>query len=316
MLPGNESQALLGKVHELLRASGFADGGTEVMAGSDEGAFQWLAINFLLGSVGTGATAPQATVIDLGGGSMQVAYLLNDTEAKAAADRKSDYVRKVKLPLKPYEAHLYQNSYLGYGLMAGRAKVMKAAAEEGAQSKHPCFPKGVNAKYEYGGEAYTAVGAGNATDCAALMERVLRRGDPCGGDGCTFAGVWGGPRARGDATGTVLCSFFFDRLRNVGRIEADKKEASATPRIFEREAGKACSLATADLGAAYPNLKPSEAEWMCLDLSFLAALLLKGLSYTPDTPLRLRKEIIVGDRSYQASWPLGVALAQMGTPST
>ena len=40
-------------------------------------------------------------------------------------------------------------SYLGYGLMAGRAAVL---GEESARGGHPCVPAGYSGKYEYGGQ--------------------------------------------------------------------------------------------------------------------------------------------------------------------
>jgi|TARA_B110000208_G_C11686295_1_gene400644 Golgi nucleoside diphosphatase len=45
-----------------------------VMSGSDEGAFAWLAINFLLKRIGGVSAAPKkpVSVMDLGGGSVQM----------------------------------------------------------------------------------------------------------------------------------------------------------------------------------------------------------------------------------------------------
>jgi hypothetical protein len=40
-------------------------------------------------------------------------------------------------------------SYLGYGLMAARAKVIEAGKEN---PNHPCFAKGSSLKYSYAGE--------------------------------------------------------------------------------------------------------------------------------------------------------------------
>lgn len=40
-------------------------------------------------------------------------------------------------------------SYLGYGLMAGRAAVL---SEEGLEAGHPCVPTGHSGNYTYGGK--------------------------------------------------------------------------------------------------------------------------------------------------------------------
>lgn len=43
-------------------------------------------------------------------------------------------------------------SYLGYGLMAARAKVIEAGKDD---PNHPCFAKGSSLKYSYAGAAAT-----------------------------------------------------------------------------------------------------------------------------------------------------------------
>lgn len=54
-------------------------------AGSDEGAFAWLTLNYLLGFLGKEGADTMAA-IDLGGGSVQEAFALTDAQAKAAPD--------------------------------------------------------------------------------------------------------------------------------------------------------------------------------------------------------------------------------------
>ena len=62
-------------------------------AGSDEGAFAWLTLNYLLGFLGKDGSDTMAA-IDLGGGSVQEAFALTDAQAKAAPDPL--YVTKLK----------------------------------------------------------------------------------------------------------------------------------------------------------------------------------------------------------------------------
>ena len=56
-----------------------------VFAGSDEGAFAWLTLNYLLGFLGKDGADTMAA-IDLGGGSVQEAFALTDAQATAAPD--------------------------------------------------------------------------------------------------------------------------------------------------------------------------------------------------------------------------------------
>lgn len=44
------------------------------MAGSDEGVFAWMTVNFLLGALGGSGIQNTKPTIDLGGGSMQLTF--------------------------------------------------------------------------------------------------------------------------------------------------------------------------------------------------------------------------------------------------
>ncbi len=85
--------------------------------------------------------------------------------------------------LKPFRFihFLAPHSYLGYGLMAARAKVIEAGA--GADKGHPCFSKGTQLKYEYGGKEYP-VGEveehGDFKGCAATAFKALEHEKDCG----------------------------------------------------------------------------------------------------------------------------------------
>ncbi len=56
-------------------------------------------------------------------------------------------------------------SYLGYGLMAARARVIEAGKD--AEKGHPCFGKGVKLTYSYAGKDYQ-VGARDTVLCLLL----------------------------------------------------------------------------------------------------------------------------------------------------
>ena len=70
-------QALLDAARDALTASSFAvaDDAVSIMDGADEGAYQWVTINYLLGRLGKPVSHTVAAV-DLGGGSVQMAYAL------------------------------------------------------------------------------------------------------------------------------------------------------------------------------------------------------------------------------------------------
>jgi apyrase len=71
-------------------------------------------------------------------------------------------------------------SYLGYGLMAARAKVIEAGRDD---PSHPCFAKGSSLKYSYAGKEYSigeTIEAGDFKRCAAMALKALEHDKDCG----------------------------------------------------------------------------------------------------------------------------------------
>jgi len=297
MLPGDQAEVLLQGARDLIRSYNFIDAGVSVMAGSDEGTFQWVALNFLFEALGPSKTP--AAVIDLGGGSVQMAYTLDKNAiVEVSEQRRKEYIREIHLPGQKATAYLYQHSYLGYGLMAARAKMLAEAEAAGIKNSNPCLLKGAEVEYSYNGKSYSGnVGAGDAANCSLLVERMLHKELPCGdapqaSDRCSFNGVWAGP----GFSRTIASSFLFDRLQDAGVIEDGVAQVVATPATYVAEAAKACGK------------DPAEAQWMCFDLSFAAGLLHQGFGIGMDQQVDVVKQIVHRGRRYEATWALGVAL--------
>jgi hypothetical protein len=73
------------------------------------------------------------------------------------------------------------HSYLGYGLMAARAKVIDAGVD--SDKGHPCFAKGKAMTYSYGDKEYQVrevVEAGDFKRCAATVFKALEHDKDCG----------------------------------------------------------------------------------------------------------------------------------------
>jgi hypothetical protein len=91
VLPGSEADDLLNAVRKLAQRTEFIISPAVdvfVMSGSAEGAYAWLAINFLLKRIGTrnaGATSP-VSVMDLGGGSVQMVRALGSGRQPEGAE--------------------------------------------------------------------------------------------------------------------------------------------------------------------------------------------------------------------------------------
>jgi apyrase len=249
LLPGGKADAILEAVRAFLKtypfrfAGGDANEAVGVMDGAHEGAYAWLTLNYLLGRLNGG---PDGTVaaIDLGGGSVQEAFALTDAAADAAP---AGYVSQLHAGGRVWR--VYVHSYLGYGLMAARAKVIEAGLSSGkadggggdgaAQQPrgHPCFHKGAALKYSYAGKQYEVAEVAEAGDfarCAKAALKALEHGRDCGGrsaDECSFGGGWRGKPA-GMARQYYVSSYLWDRAADAGIIpDAGATEWRTTPGV-------------------------------------------------------------------------------------
>lgn len=306
LLPDGKADAILAAVRNYFRKSPFdldAETGVTILDGSDEGAFAWLTLNYLLGFLGKDGGDTMAA-IDLGGGSVQEAFALTEAQAKAAPDPL--YVTKLKGGGKQYS--VYVHSYLGYGLMAGRAAVL---AWEEARGANPCIPTDHSGVFEYGGQKYDLIphpeGASAAT-CARLVKLVLKQNEPCGAEQteCSFAGAWGGGHA---PKAFYVSSYFWDRAVEAEIIK-DHNALTYTlkPEDLQEAAESACKLRASDINTIFPDVDEKQAPFMCLDLSFCHSLITQGFRIASDSKITLVKRIQYKNEEIEAAWPLGAAI--------
>lgn len=112
----------------------------EIMSGSEEAVYAWITVNYLLGRIGgKQAVAPTAAVLDLGGASTQIVFEPVTSSAEGHETMRPG-AHVYELPNLAGQPHvLYQNSYLGYGLMQVREAVhaLSAFLHGLAQARNP-----------------------------------------------------------------------------------------------------------------------------------------------------------------------------------
>eukprot|EP01025_Chloroclados_australasicus_P047816 TRINITY_DN5395_c1_g2_i1.p1 TRINITY_DN5395_c1_g2~~TRINITY_DN5395_c1_g2_i1.p1 ORF type:complete len:501 (-),score=43.69 TRINITY_DN5395_c1_g2_i1:470-1816(-) len=299
MLEGSQAQDILDAVTLLIQSTPFQvpTDAIEIMEGQDEGAFAWLTLNYLLGTLDGISTV---AAIDLGGGSVQQAYQIEDTDAKVP----EGYIKVVSYGKHKFS--VYVHSYLNYGLMAGRAEVLKASNNEGSN----CLLEGVKGTYKYNNQEYTLKSKGSSFGkCSDNVESVLNKdGAICAFDKCTFAGAWEGNMP--PSTDTYISSYFFDRAIDAGIIKDDKlSTADIKVKDFKIKGEIACSGKM----DAFPNLDSELVHYLCLDLAYCYTLLNEGFNMDDNADISLVKKINYSGMEIEAAWPLGVALGMLGS---
>ncbi|XP_063489942.1 ectonucleoside triphosphate diphosphohydrolase 6 isoform X7 [Symphalangus syndactylus] len=133
LLPGEKAQKLLQKVKEVFKASPFlvGDDCVSIMNGTDEGVSAWITINFLTGSLKTPGGS-SVGMLDLGGGSTQIAFLPRVEGTLQASP--PGYLTALRMFNRTYK--LYSYSYLGLGLMSARLAILGGVEGQPAASLH------------------------------------------------------------------------------------------------------------------------------------------------------------------------------------
>ncbi|CAN1233602.1 Apyrase 2 [Linum perenne] len=278
-----------------------------VLDGSQEGSYQWVTINYLLGKLGR-SYASTVGVVDLGGGSVQMAYAISEADAAKApkvTGGEDTYVHKMLLKGVTY--YLYVHSYLHYGLLAARAEILKVS--EG--SSNPCILAGYDGTYKYGGQKFKASAlprGSNLEECRRVATRALRINETtCEHMKCTFGGIWNGGGGDGQKN-LFVASFFFDRAAEAGFINPKLPVAKVRPSDFEEAARRACETKLDSGMSTYPGVEEGNLPYLCMDLVYQYTLLVDGFGLSPWQDITLVKKVKYGNSLVEAAWPLGSAI--------
>ncbi|XP_048435341.1 apyrase 2-like [Pyrus x bretschneideri] len=309
-LEGDASDRILQAVRDLLKQrsslSSRPDAVT-VIDGTQEGSFQWVTINYLLGNLGK-KYSDTVGVVDLGGGSVQMAYAISEADAAKApklSDGEDVYVRQMNL--KGVKYNLYVHSYLHYGLLAARAEILKVSEDSG----NPCILAGYYGSYAYGGQSYKASASSSGSsveECRRVVTKALKVNEAtCSHMKCTFGGVWNGGGGDGQRN-LFVASFFFDRAAEAGFVNPNEPVAKVHPGNFEEAAKRACETKLADAKSTYPRVEEGNLPFLCMDLVYQSTLLVDGFGLDPWQEITLVKKVKYQNSLVEAAWPLGSAI--------
>ncbi|KAK9113003.1 hypothetical protein Scep_020522 [Stephania cephalantha] len=316
LLKGNASEQILQAVRDLLKGSSALKSKPEwvsVLDGIQEGAFQWVTINYLLGNLGK--RFPNTVgVVDLGGGSVQMAYTISAKHAGKApkpSDPKDSYIKK--LTLKGAKYNLYVHSYLNYGLLAARAEILKVAKTTGSS----CILNGFHGSYKYGGVEYKASASSAGSDmdsCRRECIKALKINSTCIHPKCTFGGIWNGGGGPGKRN-LYVASFFFDRAADAGFIDRSQPASKARPADFKTAADRACATKLDEAKSRYTTVQTDDLPYICMDLVYQFTLLVDGFGLDPQEEITLVKQVKYQNSLVEAAWPLGSAVEAASSPS-
>ncbi len=315
LLKEEQAESLLSEARDVLSKSGFKVGTVDTIDGKLEAKFMFMMTHFVANQDDKKTMA----IVDLGGGSVQLAYKIE----KDFADLNPSVSREVEEYLESSKrSTLYLHSWLGYGLVAFRLKALELV-ESG--KPHPCVPVWTpsGTKYRYGEKEVDVVprsGRGLVLECLDLIRNAVNSNDQegqckllsmelakkTGSSQCGLTGSWLGPSEPNSISEWRLFSYIFDLAQGEGLVGADKYEASLSANDFLEAATKHCE-------ATVNPQQDSNAKiewWRCIDLVYVSALLTDGFRLDAEYPLKVTKHLSYkGEIELEAAWPLGAAIA-------
>ena len=145
------------------------------------------------------------------------------------------------------------------------------------------------------------------------IKHVMNLTEPCSApiEECTFNGVWGGPIRRNRNTRPVyLFSYFWDRAVDVGIIASTEAITwEMQPSQFLEHAKvrtissfveldlsmdhiqMICGLSIGLLKAKFSKVPETQLPYLCMDVSYIAILLMDGFKMDPVQSVHLTKQI-------------------------
>ncbi|NWY43058.1 ENTP5 diphosphohydrolase, partial [Sylvia atricapilla] len=286
LLSEEKAQALLSEVvKEVFEESPFLvpEDSVGIMDGSHEGficALGAVLSTVLFAGQLSGQNQQTVGILDLGGASTQITFLPR-FEA-TLKETPEDFITSFEMFNSTYK--LYTHSYLGFGLKAARLATLGALNMEvvdGQMFRSSCLPKQLEAEWHFGGVKYryggNKEGETGFQPCYLEVLKVVK-------------GKLHQPEEiRGSSF--YAFSYYYDRAADTNLIDYERGGVLEV-RDFERKAKEVC-----DNMERYNSASP----FLCMDLTYITALLKEGFGFRDNTVLQLTKKV----NDIETSWTLG-----------
>ncbi|XP_062434097.1 nucleoside diphosphate phosphatase ENTPD5 isoform X2 [Rhea pennata] len=269
LLSEEKAQALLLEVREVFEESPFLvpEDSVSILDGSYEGQL-------------SGRNQHTVGTLDLGGASTQITFLPQFEETLKQTP--ANFLTSFEMFNSTYK--LYTHSYLGFGLKAARLATLGALdmeAVDGQMFRSSCLPKQLEAEWHFGGVKYqyggNKEGETGFKPCYLEVLKVIK-------------GKLHQPdEIRGSSF--YAFSYYYDRAVDTNLIDYEEGGVLEV-RDFERKAKEVC-----DNMERYNSASP----FLCMDLTYITALLKEGFGFRDSTLLQLTKKV----NNIETSWTLG-----------
>uniref|UniRef100_A0A9J8CCW8 nucleoside diphosphate phosphatase n=2 Tax=Cyprinus carpio TaxID=7962 RepID=A0A9J8CCW8_CYPCA len=280
LLPGEKATILLDKVREVFSESLFLyrPDSVSIMDGTDEGMSAWITINFLLGVL-HGTESPKVGMLDLGGGSTQITFALQDE--KTIQSLPLDYVTSFQMFNISHALYSYSKNVVMCLNKSFDCCVYVFSVAGPQELVSPCLAPDYSGQWEHAEVLYTVKGqkAGEPIyeTCLTKVEKMIYKRVR------KIEGV--------KDVDFYAFSYYYDRAVDLGLID-ESTGGSVKVSDYIEGAKKVCN------NMAAGGIK--ESPFLCLDLTYISVLL-QELDFPPDKELKLARQI----NDVETSWALG-----------
>ncbi|KAL7120031.1 hypothetical protein ACP275_02G098400 [Erythranthe tilingii] len=282
-LPASAAEAILDAVRNLFKNESklsYKADWVSTLQGTDEGAYQWVTVNYLLGTLGKKYSSTVG-VVDLGGAQTNLQQM------------------HLKIRMMP---------------MSWTNLSSPQSLNLSGDTGNPCVTNSYQGTHEYLGVVYKVSAHLSGTSmrrCRALIRKTLRVDAPCNHTKCSFDGVWSGGGGLG-LKNLYVASYFYDTAAETGLVEADAPSGRIRPIDYKNAAKRACSATVDNIKSIFPLIDERDVPFLCLDLIYEYTMLVNGFGVN-----RLKEITVVKQLEYkkdsslpllEAAWPLGCAV--------